>query len=144
MATAKTATGTLRKALTAKLRALGYPVSASVNNWPRVQLEDVTEAEPIDKGYDVRELGFIVEVVSLGNYAEADTAMTAIEEGLIGTDTITMTGFACLEIYKELGQEIVAVGDADKLEITRRTQFRANIATKAGSGSGSGNGNTNN
>ena len=139
MATAKTATGNLRKALTAKLRAIGHPISASVNSWPRVQLEDVTEAEPIDKGYDVRELGFVIEVVSLGNYGEADTIMTAIEESLIGTDTITVSGFSCLEIYKELGQEIVAVGDADKLEITRRTQFRANIATKAGSGSGAGN-----
>ena len=139
MATAKTATGNLRKALTAKLRALGHPISASVNSWPRIQLEDVTEAEPIDKGFDVRELGFVIEVVSLGNYGEADTIMTAIEESLIGTDTISISGFACLEIYKELGQEIVAVGDADKLEITRRTQFRANIATKAGSGSGAGN-----
>lgn len=138
MATAKTATGNLRKALTAKLRAIGHPISASVNSWPRVQLEDVTEAEPIDKGFDVRELGFVIEVVSLGNFGEADTIMTAIEESLIGTDTISVSGFACLEIYKELGQEIVAVGDADKLEITRRTQFRANIATKAGSGSGAG------
>lgn len=124
----KTAAEAFRKALTAKLKAIGHPVSPSVNSYPRIQIEDVTESDSIDKGHDVRELGFVIEVVSRETYGEAAAVMNEIEDALIGCDTVTPTGWTVLEIYRELGNETHAVGDADVIEISRRTQFRANIS----------------
>lgn len=124
----QSAAAPFRKALTAKLAALGYPVSASVNDWPRVEITDVTESGPIDKGDDVREIGFIIEAISNRGYSEAATIAEAIEDALTGCGTLTVTGWQVLEIYRELGQEINEVGDADLLIIRRRTQYRANVA----------------
>ena len=126
----KTAAAAIRKALTAKLAALGYPVSASVNDWPRVEITDVTESGAIDKGDDVREVGFVVEAISNASYAEATRIIEAIEDAIIGVETLTPSGWTVLEIYRELGTEINEVGDADLLIIRRRTQFRANVAKK--------------
>ena len=127
---AKTAAEAFRKALTAKLAALGYPVSSDVNDWPRVEITDVTEQGSIDKGDDVREIGFVVEAISNRGYGEAGPMMEAIEDGLIGCGTITPSGWNVLEVYRELGQEINEVGDADLIIVRRRTQFRANLARK--------------
>ena len=124
----KTAAAAFRKALTAKLKAIGHPVSDGVNSWPRVQIEDVTESDAIDKGHDVREIGFVIEVVSRTNYGEAAAVMEQIEDALIGCDTLQPTGWQVLEIYRELGNETHTVGDADQVEISRRTQFRANVS----------------
>lgn len=124
----QSAAAPFRKALAAKLREIGYPVSASVNDWPRVEITDVTESGPIDKGDDVREIGFIIEAISRSDYGEAATIAEAIEDALTGCDTLTVTDWQVLEIYRELGQEINEVGDADLLIIRRRTQFRANVA----------------
>ena len=126
----KTAAAAIRKALTAKLAALGYPVSASVNDWPRVEITDVTESGAIDKGDDVREVGFVVEAISNASYSEATRIIEAIEDAIIGVETLTPSGWTVLEIYRELGTEINEVGDADLLIIRRRTQFRANVAKK--------------
>lgn len=124
----QSAAAPFRRALTAKLSEIGHPVSASVNDWPRVEITDVTESGPIDKGDDVREIGFIIEAISRNDYGEAATIAEAIEDALTGCDTLTVTGWQVLEIYRELGQEINEVGDADLLIIRRRTQFRANVA----------------
>lgn len=124
----KTAAAAFRKALTAKLKAIGHPVSDGVNSWPRVQIEDVTESDSIDKGYDVRELGFVVEVASRTDYGLAAGVMEDIEDALIGCGTVSPVGWTVLEIYRELGNETHAVGEADQVEITRRTQFRANVS----------------
>ena len=124
----KTAAAAFRKALTAKLKAIGHPVSDGVNSWPRVQIEDVTESDSIDKGYDVRELGFVVEVVSRTDYGLAAGIMDEIEDALIGVETVSPAGWTVLEIYRELGSETHTVGEADQLEISRRTQFRANVS----------------
>lgn len=126
----KTAAAAIRKALTSKLAALGYPVSSSVNDWPRVEITDVTESGAIDKGDDVREVGFIIEAISNKSYGEATRIIEAIEDGIIGVETITPSGWTVLEIYRELGSEINEVGDADLLIIRRRTQFRANVSKK--------------
>lgn len=126
----KTAAAAIRKALTSKLSALGYPVSSSVNDWPRVEITDVTESGAIDKGDDVREVGFIIEAISNKSYAEATRIIEAIEDALIGVETIAPSGWTVLEIYRELGSEINEVGDADLLIIRRRTQFRANVSKK--------------
>ena len=126
----KTAAAAIRKALTSKLAALGYPVSSSVNDWPRVEITDVTESGAIDKGDDVREVGFIIEAISNRSYAEATRIIEAIEDALIGVETIAPSGWTVLEIYRELGSEINEVGDADLLIIRRRTQFRANVSKK--------------
>lgn len=126
----KTAAAAIRKALTSKLAALGYPVSSSVNDWPRVEITDVTESGAIDKGDDVREVGFIIEAISNKSYAEATRIIEAIEDALIGVETIAPSGWTVLEIYRELGSEINEVGDADLLIIRRRTQFRANVSKK--------------
>lgn len=126
----KTAAAAFRKALTAKLAALGYPVSSDVNDWPRVEITDVTEQGSIDKGDDVREIGFVVEAISNRGYTEASVIMDAIEDGLIGCDTIAPSGWNVLEVYRELGQEINEVGDADLIIVRRRSQFRANLARK--------------
>lgn len=126
----KTAAAAIRKALTSKLAALGYPVSSSVNDWPRVEITDVTESGAIDKGDDVREVGFIIEAISNKSYGEATRIIEAIEDALIGVETIAPSGWTVLEIYRELGSEINEVGDADLLIIRRRTQFRANVSKK--------------
>lgn len=126
----KTAAAAIRKALTSKLSALGYPVSSSVNDWPRVEITDVTESGAIDKGDDVREVGFIIEAISNKSYGEATRIIEAIEDALIGVETIAPSGWTVLEIYRELGSEINEVGDADLLIIRRRTQFRANVSKK--------------
>lgn len=126
----KTAAAAIRKALTSKLAALGYPVSSSVNAFPRVEITDVTESGVIDKGDDVREVGFVIEAISNASYTEATTIIEAIEDGIIGVETITPSGWTVLEIYRELGSEINEVGDADLLIIRRRTQFRANVSKK--------------
>ena len=126
----KTAAAAIRKALTSKLSALGYPVSSSVNDWPRVEITDVTESGSIDKGDDVREVGFIIEAISNKSYGEATRIIEAIEDALIGVETIAPSGWTVLEIYRELGSEINEVGDADLLIIRRRTQFRANVSKK--------------
>lgn len=127
-ATKKSAAASFRKALTAKLAAIGHPVSSSVNDWPRVEITDVTESDVIDKGDDVREVGFIVEAISNMSYGEATAIIEDIEDALIGCETVEPSGWKVLEIYRELGTEINEVGDADLLIIRRRTQFRANIA----------------
>lgn len=126
----KTAAAAIRKALTSKLAALGYPVSTSVNSFPRVEITDVTESGVIDKGDDVREVGFVIEAISNASYTEATRIIEAIEDGIIGVETITPSGWTVLEIYRELGSEINEVGDADLLIIRRRTQFRANVSKK--------------
>ena len=126
----KTAAAAIRKALTSKLAALGYPVSSSVNAFPRIEITDVTESGAIDKGDDVREVGFIIEAISNKSYAEATRIIEAIEDALIGVETIAPSGWTVLEIYRELGSEINEVGDADLLIIRRRTQFRANVSKK--------------
>ena len=123
-----TAAAAFRKALAAKLKALGHPVNDSVNEWPRTAVEDVTESDAIDKGHDVREIGFVIEVVSRTNYGEAAAVMEQIEDALIGCDTLQPAGWQVLEIYRELGNETHTVGDADQVEISRRTQFRANVS----------------
>lgn len=124
----KTAAAAIRKALTTKLAALGYPVSSDVNDFPRVEITDVTESDSIDKGYDVREVGFVVEAISNTSYGEAARIIETIEDGIIGCDTLAPSGWTVLEVYRELGTEINEVGDADLLIIRRRTQFRANVA----------------
>lgn len=125
---AKTAMGELRKALTKKLKDLGYAPGGKTGVWPRVEITEVTEAGEIDKGYDVRELGFIIMAISNLNYQEVETIMAVIDEGLIGCGTITMSGFTCIEIYKELETDSTdEVGDADQKQIWRRTQYRANV-----------------
>ena len=126
----KTAAAAIRKALTSKLSALGYPVSSSVNSFPRIEITDVTESGAIDKGDDVREVGFIIEAISNASYAEATAIIETIEDALIGVETIAPSGWTVLEIYRELGSEINEVGDADLLIIRRRTQFRANVSKK--------------
>ena len=126
----KTAAAAIRKALTSKLAALGYPVSSSVNDWPRVEITDVTESGAIDKGDDVREVGFIIEAISNKSYGEATRIIEEIEDSIIGVETIAPSGWTVLEIYRELGSEINEVGDADLLIIRRRTQFRANVSKK--------------
>lgn len=142
---AKSAEAKLRKAVIAALKAAGLPVSKDVRVFPRVELTDVQESGAIDKGEDVRELGFVVEAISLSAYEEAATLSDTAETALVGQDTVTMPNFTAVDIYKELGTEIVEVGDADILIIRRRTQYRANVSRKAAtpSGSGSGNGNNN-
>ena len=105
-------------------------MSSSVNDWPRVEITDVTESGAIDKGDDVREVGFIIEAISNASYAEATRIIEAIEDALIGVETIAPSGWTVLEIYRELGSEINEVGDADLLIIRRRTQFRANVSKK--------------
>jgi len=126
----KTAAAAIRKALTSKLAALGHPVSTSANSFPRVEITDVTESGVIDKGDDVREVGFVIEAISNASYAEATAIIEAIEDGIIGVETIAPSGWTVLEIYRELGSEINEVGDADLLIIRRRTQFRANVSKK--------------
>lgn len=142
---AKSAEAQLRKGVIAALKAAGLPVSKDVRVFPRVELTDITESGAIDKGEDVRELGFIVEAVSIKAFEQAASLSETAETTLVGQGTITMAAFTAIDIYKELGQEIMEVGDADHLVIRRRTQFRANVSRKAAtpSGSGSGNGNNN-
>lgn len=134
---AKSAEAKLRKAIIVALKATAYPgdvsgrklpVSADVRAFPRIELTDMQESGAIDKGEDVRELGFVVEAISLSSYEEAALLNEAVETTLVGQDTVTMTGFASIDIYKELGTEIVEVGDADILIIRRRTQYRANVS----------------
>lgn len=143
---AKSAEAQLRKAVIAALKAASLPVSKDVRVFPRIELTDVQESGAIDKGEDVRELGFVLEAISLKSYDEAAVNSETVETLLVGQGTITMPNFESQDIYKELGTEIVEVGDADILVIRRRTQYRANISRKAatpsGSGSGSGNGNS--
>lgn len=125
---AKSAEAQLRKAVIAALKAAGLPVSKDVRVFPRVELTDVQESGAIDKGEDVRELGFVVEAISLSAYEEAATLSDTAETALVGQDTVTMPNFTAVDIYKELGTEIVEVGDADQLIIRRRTQYRANVS----------------
>jgi hypothetical protein len=127
---AKSAEAQLRKAVIAALKAAGLPVSKDVRVFPRVELTDVQESGAIDKGEDVRELGFVVEAISLSAYEEAATLSDTAETALVGQDTVTMPNFTAVDIYKELGTEIVEVGDADILVIRRRTQYRANVSRK--------------
>jgi len=127
---AKSAEAQLRKAVLAALKAAGLPVSKDVRVFPRVELTDVQESGAIDKGEDVRELGFVVEAISLSAYEEAATLSDTAETALVGQDTVTMPNFTAVDIYKELGTEIVEVGDADILVIRRRTQYRANVSRK--------------
>lgn len=127
---AKSAEAQLRKAVIAALKAAGIPVSKDVRVFPRVELTDVQESGAIDKGEDVRELGFVVEAISLSAYEEAATLSDTAETALVGQDTVTMPNFTAVDIYKELGTEIVEVGDADILVIRRRTQYRANVSRK--------------
>jgi len=127
---AKSAEAQLRKAVIAALKAAGLPVSKDVRVFPRVELTDVQESGAIDKGEDVRELGFVVEAISLSAYEEAATLSDTAETALVGQDTVTMPNFTTVDIYKELGTEIVEVGDADILVIRRRTQYRANVSRK--------------
>ena len=110
------------------LKAAHLPVSQDVRTFPRVELTDMQESGAIDKGEDVRELGFVVEAISLNSYEEAATLCDTAETTLVGQGTVTMTGFTAIDIYKELGTEIVEVGDADILVIRRRTQYRANVS----------------
>lgn len=124
----KTAAAALRKALASKLREIGHPVSDNVNTWPRVEITDVTEGEVIDKGDDVREIGFIIEAISRASYGEAATIAEEIEDAIIGCGTVEPEGWTVVEVYRELGTEINEVGDADLLVIRRRTQYRANIS----------------
>ena len=127
----KSATAAFRKALAAKLAAIGYPVTQGVNVRPCVRIsDDMTESGAIDKGDDVREIGFTIDAVSDKDYGEAATIIEAIEDALIGCDTVTPTGWTVLEIYRELGTEIHAVEEGDLHTITRRTQFRANVSKK--------------
>ena len=148
MATAKSAEAQLRKGIIAALKAAHLAVSQDVRSFPRIELVEVQESGAIDKGEDVRELGFVVEAISVSAYERAAELSDAAEAVLVGHDTITMKDFTAVDIYKELGTEIQEVGDADILVIRRRVQYRANVARKAavptGSGSGSGNGNNNN
>ena len=51
-----------------------------------------------------------------------------LKDALIGCDTLQPAGWTVLEIYRELGNETHTVGDADQVEISRRTQFRANVS----------------
>ena len=125
---AKSAEAQLRNAIITKLRAAGYPVTQNADAFPRVEVTDVTESGTIDKGDDVRELGFIVEAISHDNYEEAASISDPIEEQLVGQNTITMRDFTALDIYKELGSEIIEVGEADIIIIRRRTQYRANVS----------------
>ena len=125
---AKSAEAQLRKAVIAALKAAHLPVSRDVRVFPRIELTDVSESGSIDKGEDVRELGFVVEAISLNAYEEAAELADTAEERLVGSGTVTMTGFKALDIYKELGTEIIEVGDADILIIRRRTQYRANVS----------------
>lgn len=124
----KSAAAALRKALSAKLKAIGHPLTSGVNVRPSVQLGDVTESDVIDKGDDVRELGFTIDVISDRDYMEAATIAEAIEDALIGCYTVTPEGWTVLEIYRELGSEIHAVEEGDLHTITRRTQYRANVS----------------
>lgn len=142
---AKSAEAQLRNAVIAALRAAGLAVKQDVRVFPRIEVTDVTESGAIDKGEDVRELGFIVEAISVSNYEEAATLSDTAETTLVGQETVTMRDFTAVDIYKELGSEIIEVGEADILIIRRRTQYRANVTRKAAtpSGSGSGNGNNN-
>jgi hypothetical protein len=128
--TAKSAEAQLRNAVIAKLRAAGYPVRKNATTFPRVEVTDVTESATIDKGDDVRELGFIVEAISVNNYAEAAANSEGIEALLVGQKTVTMADFVAVDIYKELGTEIIEVGDADIIVVRRRTQYRANVSQK--------------
>lgn len=143
---AKSAEAQLRKAVISALKAAHLPVTEDVRTFPRMEITEVTESGTIDKGDDVRELGFVVEAISLQRYETAADLCDTAETTLVGQGTVTMRDFVCLDIYKELGTEIMEVGDADVLVIRRRTQYRANIAQKTAtpSGSGSGNGNTTN
>lgn len=125
---AKSAEAQLRKAVIAALKAADLPVSKDVRAFPRIELVEVTESGSIDKGEDVRELGFIVEAISVNAYEEAATTAAAAETALVGQGTVTMTDFAAIDIYKEIGTEIVEVGEADQLIIRRRTQYRANVS----------------
>lgn len=127
---AKSAEAQLRKAVLAALKAAGIPVSKDELVFPRVELTEVQESGAIDKGEDVRELGFVVEAISLSAYEEAATLGDTAETALVGQDTVTMSNFTAVDIYKELGTEIVEVGDADILVIRRRTQYRANVSRK--------------
>lgn len=124
---AKSAEAQLRKAVIAALKAADLPVSKDVRTFPRIELTDMQESGAIDKDEDVRELGFVVEAISLNAYEEAATLADTAETALVGQDTVTMAAFSAVDIYKELGTEIVEVGDADILIIRRRTQYRANI-----------------
>jgi len=130
MAQAKSAEAQLRKAVVAALAAAQLPVKAGVNDFPRVEVSDFTESGAIDKGEDVRELGFVVEAISIGGYGEAASLSDTAEETLVGQKTVTMNDFEAVDIYKELGTEIVEVGDADIIVIRRRTQYRANVSRK--------------
>jgi len=125
---AKSAEKQLRKAVIAALKAAGLPVSKDENFFPRIELTEVTESGSIDKGDDVRELGFVVEAISRANYDEASDLCDTAEATLVGQGTVTMPDFKSVDIYKELGTEINEVGDADILIIRRRTQYRANIS----------------
>lgn len=127
---AKSAEAQLRKAVIAALKAAGLPVSKDVRVFPRVELTDVQESGAIDKGEDVRELGFVVEAISVNAYEQAATLSDTAEDALVGQNTVTMAAFSSVDIYKELGTEIVEVGDADILVIRRRTQYRANVSRK--------------
>lgn len=127
---AKSAEAQLRKAVIAAIRAAGYPVTQKDNVFPRVEVTDVTESGTIDKGDDVRELGFIVEAISHTNYDEAASISGPIEEMLVGQGTVQMQDFEAIDIYKELGNEIIEVGEADIIIIRRRTQYRANVSKK--------------
>lgn len=127
---AKSAEAQLRKAVIAALKAVNLPVSQDVRTFPRIELTDVSESGAIDKGEDVRELGFVVEAISVNAYEQAATLSDTAETTLVGQDTVTMPNFTAVDIYKELGTEIVEVGDADILVIRRRTQYRANVSRK--------------
>ena len=124
----KSAAEAFRKALAAKLKAMGYPITDGAKPRPCIRLFDVTEGNSIDKGDDVREIGFQIDAISERDYAEAATIIEAIEDALIGCDTVTPVGWTVLEIYRELGSEIHAVEEGDLHTITRRTQFRANVS----------------
>jgi len=127
---AKSAEGQLRKAVIAALKAASLPVSKSVKAFPRIELTEVTESGTVDKGDDVRELGFVLEAISTSSYDEASELSEAAETLLVGQGTVTMDEFTAIDIYKELGTEIHEVGDADILIVRRRTQYRANISQK--------------
>ena len=127
---AKSAEAQLRKAVIAALKAAHLPVSQDVRTFPRIELTDVSESGAIDKGEDVRELGFVVEAISVNAYEQAATLSDTAEDALVGQNTVTMAAFSSVDIYKELGTEIVEVGDADVLVIRRRTQYRANVSRK--------------
>ena len=127
---AKSAEGQLRKAVIAALKAASLPVSKSVKAFPRIELTEVTESGTVDKGDDVRELGFVLEAISTSSYDEASELSEAAETLLVGQGTVTMDEFTAIDIYKELGTEIHEVGDADILIVRRRTQYRANLSQK--------------